>query len=476
MRKLVNLFLGEKRHRANGRTRTRALEAAAPGRRWAGAPVVSSSLTQDAIAGGKTVSARAAHAVRNNAHAAAAVQSLVANIIGPGIKPSSQHPDPATRETIHRLWAEWTDSADLDGLGDFYAVQALAVRQMVEAGEAFCHLTVDPDAAGVPLRLRLIHADQVPRDWPGTMPGTNVRAGVELDPMGRVSAFHVLPARPDDPLMPWGADSVRIPADAMAHLFQPQEPGQLRGLSWFAPVLLKLHDLDQHSDAALMRAKVAALLCGVIIDPEGAAAGLTGTKVGDTLTSGLEPGTLIRLPPGNSIEFLDPKESQHFDAFTKAHLRAIAAGLGIPYEFLTGDLETVNYSSTRAGMVEFRRKLQHWQHNVVAFRFCRPIWDRFIETAADADLLPGYAEDPALFHRVEWLPPKPDWVDPLKDVQADARAVAAGFKSRTQVIASLGYDPEQVDAEAAADQARARRLGLSIEGPADPLETTTDDD
>nr|WP_299438925.1 phage portal protein [uncultured Rhodospira sp.] len=448
---------------ASARTRTRSLDAAARGRRWDGAPVVSRSLTGEIAGQGRTVAARAAHVCRNNAHAAAAVGALVANIVGPGIKPSSQHPDPSVRERIHELWSEWVDRADFDGMGDFYALQAMACRQMVEAGESFCHIFHDPAAPGL-MRLRLIHPDQVPYEFPLIGPAARVRAGVELDDLGRVAAYHVLPRRPDDPRAPFDKafTPIRIPADDVAHLFHAMEPGQLRGLSWFAPVLLKLHDLDQHADAALVRAKVSALVMGALTDAEGNAAGLSGDRDGNTLTAGMEPGTILNLPPGTNLEWFDPRPDTAFADFTRSHLRAVAAGLGIPYEMLTGDLSGVNYSSIRAGMVEFRRKLEHWQHNVVAFRFCRPVFDRFIEAAAVAGLLPGYADDPAPFHRVEWLPPKLDWVDPKKDAEAEIIAITAGLKSRTQAVTERGYDPERLDAEIAAERAREARLGLSF--------------
>ena len=442
---------------------TRSLDAASSGRRWNGAPVQSRSLNHDVIDKGRTVAARAGHAARNNAHAAAALNGLVSNIIGPGIKPASQHPDPETRERIHDLWAEWTDDADLDGAGDFYALQALAVRQMVEVGESFGHLVFD-DGPRVPLKLRLIHADQVPRDWPGTMPNTRTRAGIEMDAIGRVIAYHVLPFRPDDPLMPLtgGFQPIRIPAGDIAHLFVPHEPGQLRGLSWFAPVLLALHELDQHADAALVRAKVSALVMAALTDPNGDAGGMPGDQDGAVLTAGMEPGTILNLPPGTNLEFFDPKESANYGDFIRAHLRAVAAGLGIPYELLTGDLAGVSYSSIRAGLVEFRRKLEHWQHNIVVYRFCRPIWRRFIEAAALAGLLPGFEANNLPFYRVDWLAPKQDWVDPKKDAEAEILAIAAGLKSRSQSITERGYDPEKVDADIALDRQREERLKLSF--------------
>jgi pyruvate/2-oxoglutarate dehydrogenase complex dihydrolipoamide acyltransferase (E2) component len=58
---------------------------------------------------------------------------------------------------------------------------------------------------------------------------------------------------------------------------------------------------------------------------------------------------------------------------------------------------------------------------------------------------------------VQWIPPRWDWVDPLKDIQAQVLAMEAGITSRRKVVEATGYDIEEVDRENAAD-ARARRV------------------
>ena len=37
----------------------------------------------------------------------------------------------------------------------------------------------------------------------------------------------------------------RVPAEDILHVFEPLVPGQVRGISRFAPVLLRLRDLDE---------------------------------------------------------------------------------------------------------------------------------------------------------------------------------------------------------------------------------------
>ena len=73
-------------------------------------------------------------------------------------------------------------------------------------------------------------------------------------------------------------------------------------------------------------------------------------------------------------------------------------------------------------------------------------------------------------NRAPSLPTKWDWVDPLKDANAEIAQIEAGLKSRTQAIAERGYDAEQVDAEIARERDRERRLGLDFRRPGSPAQ------
>jgi len=457
-------------HRLLGIARARGFDAAGGGRRWEGARTVD-GLNAAILAGATTAARRAGWYARNNPWVAAAVDSLVGNVVGAGIKPQSTHPDRAVRERLQTLWLRWTDHAAPDGLADFYGLQAMAVRAMVESGESFARLRVASDASGLPLHLELLDREQVPMDLHREIGGgARIRAGIEFDAAGRRGAYRVLSSRPGDPLGCRRMDPLRVPAADCLHLFKPLAAGQLRGITWLAPVLLRLHELDQFEDAALVKAKVAALFTGFITDPDGTAGGLSGTNAGGALTVGMEPGSLIPLPPGTDIRFSNPTEHDAYAPFVKNHLRAVAAGLGLPYELVSGDLEGVTYSSIRAGLIEFRRRVEQLQHNVVVHLFCRPVWERFVRLAVLTGELPArdFDRNPDAYLGCEWLPPKFDYVDPMKDVQAEIMAIGAGLKSRSQAISERGYDAEQVDAEIAADRERAEGLGLDFGKAAAP--------
>ena len=50
----------------------------------------------------------------------------------------------------------------------------------------------------------------------------------------------------------------------MLHLFDRLRPGQVRGVPWFAPVILKLRDLDEYDDAELVRKKIEACFAAFV--------------------------------------------------------------------------------------------------------------------------------------------------------------------------------------------------------------------
>ena len=429
-----------------GLGQTRAFDAAGSGRRWEAARTVD-GLNAAILSGATTAARRAGWYARNNPWVAAAVDSLVGNVVGAGIKPQSTHPDRPVRERLQALWLRWTDGADAGGLADFYGLQAMAVRAslvgnvvgagikpqsthpdrpvrerlqalwlrwtdgadaggladfyglqamavraMIEGGESFARLKIHDRRTGMlPLHLEFLDREQVPTDLHREIGGgARIRAGIEFDPAGRRVAYRVLSFRPGDPLgAPFRMDPLRIPAADCIHLFKPLAAGQLRGITWLAPVLLRLHELDQFEDAALVKAKLAALFTGFITDPDGTVGGLSGTNTSGVLTVGMEPGSLIPLPPGADIRFSTPTEHNAYAPFVKNHLRAVAAGMELPYELVSGDLEGVTYSSIRAGLIEFRRRIEQLQHNIVVHQFCRPVWERFVRLAVLSGELPA---------------------------------------------------------------------------------------
>lgn len=193
-----------------------------------------------------------------------------------------------------------------------------------------------PDAAAVPLHIDLLDRDEVPLDLHRDIGGgARIRACIEFNAMGQRTAYWVMRDQPGDPLTSLRLEPLRLPTTDCLHLFKPLAAGQLRGITCLTPVMLRLHEFDQFEDAALVKAKMAALFTGFITDPDGTAVGVTGTNTNGALMVGIEPGSLIPLPPGTDIRFSNPTESDAYRPFVKNHLRAVVADMGLPNELVS---------------------------------------------------------------------------------------------------------------------------------------------
>ena len=151
-----------------------------------------------------------------------------------------------------------------------------------------------------------------------------------------------------------------------------------------------------------------------------------------------------------------------------ARAGSMAVAMGITYEQLTGDLSGVNYSSIRAGLLEFRRRCEAIQHGVIVHQMCRPIWRAWMDAAVLSGALaaPGYAKSrqaARAWQAAKWIPQGWQWVDPEKEFKALQLAIRSGLMSRSEAISSFGYDAETIDKEIAADNARADALGLVLD-------------
>lgn len=414
----------------------RQIEAGAGGRRWEGASHLAAP-TQSILAARSASKARAAALYTNNPVANRAVESWVSALVSRGWQARSLHPD----ANIRRAFGE-----DFEAL-----VRPLLVpfaRALVRDGEAFVHLIVTGDGR---LRCKLLAADQIDPSLTRDLGnGRRIVAGIEFDAEDQVVAYHVLREVPGSTFSVFG-EAVRVPAVDMLHVFDPLFPGQVRGLTWLAPVLLKLRDRDEASDAMLMQMKVAALMTGFVSSPEGGTAGLDGDIEGSSVNVSLEPGAMRILPPGAKVDFSSPGNglSQAVD-FLKAQDREIASGVGLTFAMLTGDLGEANYSSERVGLLEFRRRAEMLQRNLVESGLLRPLWQRWINIRELANDLPP-ATTAADLMAVRFVAPGWAWVDPKNDVESDVLAISAGLKSREEVVAARGRDIDELDEERARD-------------------------
>jgi len=454
-------------------------DAAGTGRRMKGWMPPSSGPNK-AVDGLQTIRNRARDATRNDWTGRSAAQHWTTNLIGTGIMPRLPKKMAKTKkETLTKLWDDWVKVCDADGALNFYGLQTLFTRSWLISGECFIRLRPRRVDSGmtVPLQVQLIEADFVPMldadTWPGMPKGHRIRSGVELNRIGQRVAYWVYKEHPGDNkgLSVNPNDLVRVAKSQMLHVFEPERPGQLRGVPDFAAVLARLRNVADFDDAVLERQKIANLFTGFItktmgqtfddsIDP------LTGKPIETDSTggpmAGLEPGTMHELMPGESVAFANPPEAgTTYADYMRQQNIGTAAGQGLPYEIMSGDIKEVSDRTLRVVVNEFRRYAEQRQWQIIIPQACQPIREAWVDAAAlMGEIAVSDIEDAKA---VEWSPQGWAYIHPVQDVQAKQTEVEAGFRSRSSVIAERGDDPEKVDEERAADDEREDELGLKPE-------------
>lgn len=418
--------------RADPAPRRRSLDAATGGRRAAGMGVSQGAPAETASA--SIVRQRARYAALNNPWIGNATGNMTAALVGSGLRPAPLDDDRAVRRSLTRAFDEWAAEADWHGQSDFWGLQALIARHLVIDGEALVIMR-DTDEG---LRLQVLPPEHL--DESKSIVGDDGRvivSGVEFDAEGRRGAYHVLPERPATNWQSY-APPVRIEAADVLHVVHPLGAGQVRGLSWLAPVILTASELDQLTDALLVGAKTAAMFAGFIVNT----ADPSGIEDMDAADLSLEPGAIRILPGGADIRFTSPQQAAQGIEHAKLNLRAMAAGPGVPEHLLTGDLSGANYSSLRAGLLPFRARMEQVQYHTLVPQLLRTIWRRWLAAEVAAGRQDTVIE-------ADWIAPRPQQVDPLKDAAAIEKHLAMGLTTKARAIAELGWNPDDLEEETA---------------------------
>jgi lambda family phage portal protein len=373
------------------------------------------------------------------------------SLCGTGVSIASRHPNEAVRCALENAFREWSKAVDTEGLHDLAGFLVTHVRSMVASGEGLTQMVMT--ARGGELRLSLLSPEQLDAALTREIEGlARIIAGVEFSLAGRRTAYHVFPKQADLIVSTRAWAPLRIPAEDILHCFEVRTPGQVRGQSWLSPVLTTILQIDALQDSLLARANTGALFGGWVTDPSGGSGLGSGSR--DPQELSLEPGVLRLLPPDASIVFPQVPDVEGSGELLKALLRQVAAGAGgLSYELLTGDMSEATYSSTKVSIEAFKRRVKTIRKTLLIARLLRPIWARWVtlEILSGRMYAADFERDPSPYFAVDFLFDDFASLDPYREAQADVALINAGVRSRRETIASRGRDPDDVDAEIAAD-------------------------
>jgi lambda family phage portal protein len=409
-----------------------------------------------------------------------------ANVIGPDgiglqikVKDEAGNLDRAGSEEIETAWEDFCCRGEFDVTGQYSArdFDRLSVRASARDGDALQLIYRNaPNKAGIVFQLlEGQHLD----DWNNVFgpenKGNPIRMGVEQDRFRRKLAFWIITEHPGDfYAYPNDARRVRIPAygtepDAPVHAIhvtKPKRPEETRAVPWITPAMDPINMLAGYEEAELVAARAQACK-HVFYERQAFAPDGTPLEYNDAgtgqLTDEMEPGGTTDLPIGYKANMYNPTHpNQAFADFTKDFRRKISAALNCSYNTLFTDLEGVNYSSIRAGLLDERdqwKMVQNW--------YIASAKQLQFEAWLEVQLLKGVFDGFAMtdFDRIAracvWKPRRWPWVDPLHDIEAATASIEAKLSTRTRVISDQsGNDFEDTIDEIAEEEAYIKGKGL----------------
>lgn len=434
----------------------RAYEGAKRNRRTIGWRTPGSSANSEVIPALPILRNRCRDLCRNNVYAKRGIAILVGAMVGTGVQAKF------AAEKDAQLFAQWCKYADADGINDFAGLLELIERTRRESGECLVRFRVRraSDGYDVPLQLQVLEPDHLDISKNETVQGGGyIMAGVQFNAIGQRVGYWIFAQHPGEvnvSLRVARTESQFVPASEIIHYFRRDRPSQVRGVPDLAASMMRLRDLDDYEDAELVRKKIEACFSVFVTNTQSTVQAYAGDAVNNArAVDKLSPGMVARLSPGEDVSFASPSSNAGYDPYVKNQLRAIAAGIGVTYEQMTCDLSGVNYSSIRAGLLEFKKMIERDQWKLMVPSLLDPIMERWVTIAAIA----GKRVRPAM----EWTMPKFELTDPLKEILAEKEAVRAGFKSLPEVIRGLGSDPMTVFKEASETKKLLEGFGLTVD-------------
>lgn len=417
----------------------------------------------------RTAVARARYLGLNNGYAMKYKKMCKNNIVGhTGIRLQAQvktragDMDSKANTMIEEAWKEWSKrrNCDVEQAQNFISFQRQAVESLVENGEYMFLIVQDKNLGEFQFALKMIDPVFCPVDYcvdRGLEPDSYVWNGIEFNSLGRPIAYYFIQNTRRDGIYTFGGRPLqRIPAHEILHGFERIMVDQKRGFPWLISGIVNVQNLGEINLASLISVRANATAIGTI-----------QKEYDDSLDENEDID--IKKGEFNVITkeiTLTPAEiktpDSNYPNFMKENLREIASGGDVSYNSLHNDYESVNYSSLRQSALSER---DGWtvRQDDLAEGFLEEVYRLWLplQLLTGTIALPASQLQRLKPHR--WQGRRWQWVDPAREMNANAKAQDYLNKSPSQVIREGGRDPNEVYKEYAQDIIDMRDAGIPEE-------------
>jgi len=358
------------------------------------------------------------------------------------------------------LW--WCEKAEVNGRDHFGDIQRMAVRQMLECGEAFI---VYRYLKGE-YRLQVYEPDCID----SSVSADDIDQGIRFDRDTNAFKGYFFRSLESSPLAA-AAEAKEIPAEIVIHLYRALRPWQRRGISPLVQVSLLAADLDQYLSNEISAQQMTSRYLAFIQRAEGDDG---SDHQGDDYIDNL---TIRYLGAGESVQFAPGanRPVTGLESFQDTFLRILSTILKVPFHVITGKYTALNYNTLR----EIRNNAVHilkpeWAY--LTRHLLQPVYDHWLDWAvASGELsLKGYWSPAGKRHwrKCFFMPPGIESVDVLRDIKGVLAGRDAGIIDPQDWIMGQGEDPDEVISGLSEFIAKLKAAGLDQQTGLAPGEDT----
>lgn len=384
--------------------------------------------------------------------------------------------DTAANDAIELAFWDWClHHCDMKGRLSFIDMQNLAISNSAQDGEFLFRKHYGRGFGKYGFQLSAIDPELLDTEKNELTKSGEIRLGIEYDADGRVIRYHFKQRNFNGD---YGTGrTYSVDAKHIIHGFMHEWPDQSRGIPWMHAGLETAKHLEKYNEAAIVASRAKAGAMAFIKSKPGDefTGGEDGSSYGHgTTLEQFDPGTIKDIGD-REIHTMDLNyPHQMYEAFLKGQQRDIASGWNVAYHALSNNLESVNYSSIRAGVLEDReafKSIQNWLIRALI----KPVYEEWLLMAYTMGAIKigqmplSRPVDQYMAH--SYQPRRWAWVDPQKDGAANELAIKLRLKSRSQIIREQGDDPETVFAEIQRENNVLRSMGITAEETANGKES-----
>jgi lambda family phage portal protein len=380
-----------------------------------------------------------------------------------GLSPQSLVSDQAIAKSYEDYWWEWCKVCDVTGKHHFSELQKILSVSMDKDGDVGLVMVRMP---GEGPRIQVIEAHRI-----DSGPIVNDKAwvdGVKLTPYGRPEAYRIIEG--DFPVWAhWGGATRDIPATDFIHLFEGERADQPRGITALYHAINNLHDKKDLIDFEKVKAKNASAIAATLETEDGTAdiddwnesEGGNANSPTEIDLALMRAGKVQVLKKGEKLNMDSPNiPSATFQGFLEFLIRDVAAGLGLPYEFIWNP-EKVGGSANRFILEKAQRRFAERQELFID-RMMNRLWFWVIADGIQSGRLkaPPAGESESA---VEWQRPTQITVDAGRESREEREDIAFGTMTESESYArrGLSWREARVQKEAEADDLLTRATALA---------------